>query len=146
MISSSLIQNLRQQIMQRLPFSEMAPSEVDFFIESSCEVYYAPNEVILSPADGPPAFLYLIRQGRVSGKRTSPGLTEAAFELEAGELFSVSASLAARPVAATYTATGDCFCLTLPAAAMQALAHHTEDHGEAIDAFFEKRPGDYKGR
>jgi enoyl-CoA hydratase/carnithine racemase len=31
-------------------------------------------------------------------------------------------------------------------AAMQALAHHTEDHGEAIDAFFEKRPGDYKGR
>lgn len=31
-------------------------------------------------------------------------------------------------------------------AAMQALAHHTEDHAEAIDAFFEKRPGDYKGR
>jgi enoyl-CoA hydratase/carnithine racemase len=31
-------------------------------------------------------------------------------------------------------------------AAMQALAHHTEDHGEAIDAFFEKRPGDYRGR
>lgn len=31
-------------------------------------------------------------------------------------------------------------------AAMQALAHHTDDHGEAIDAFFEKRPGNYKGR
>ncbi len=31
-------------------------------------------------------------------------------------------------------------------AAMQALAHHTEDHGEAIDAFFEKRPGNYQGR
>ena len=133
MISSSLIQNLRQQIMQRLPFSEMAPSEVDFFIESSCEVYYAPNEVILSPADGPPAFLYLIRQGRVSGKRTSPGLTEAAFELEAGELFSVSASLAARPVAATYTAIGDCFCLTLPAAAMQALVGRSKPFRDFIN-------------
>jgi enoyl-CoA hydratase/carnithine racemase len=31
-------------------------------------------------------------------------------------------------------------------AAFQALAHHTEDHAEALDAFFEKRPGDYKGR
>jgi enoyl-CoA hydratase/carnithine racemase len=31
-------------------------------------------------------------------------------------------------------------------ASMQALAHHTEDHGEAVNAFFEKRPGQYKGR
>lgn len=31
-------------------------------------------------------------------------------------------------------------------ASMQALAHHTEDHGEAIAAFFEKRDGVYKGR
>lgn len=31
-------------------------------------------------------------------------------------------------------------------AAFQALAHHTEDHAEALDAFFEKRPGNYKGR
>lgn len=31
-------------------------------------------------------------------------------------------------------------------AAFQALAHHTEDHAEALDAFFEKRPGNYKGQ
>jgi len=31
-------------------------------------------------------------------------------------------------------------------AAAQALAHHTEDHAEAVNAFFEKRPGNYKGR
>lgn len=31
-------------------------------------------------------------------------------------------------------------------AAMQALAHHTDDHVEAIDAFFEKRDGNYKGQ
>ena len=30
-------------------------------------------------------------------------------------------------------------------ASMQALAHDTADHGEAIDAFFEKRDGNYKG-
>ena len=30
-------------------------------------------------------------------------------------------------------------------ASMQALAHHTKDHMEALDAFFEKRPAVYKG-
>jgi CBS domain-containing protein len=133
MISSSLIQNLRQQVMQRLPFSGMAVADVDFFIQSSCEVYFAPTEVILSPADGPPACLYLIRQGRVSGKRTAPGLSDTAFELEAGELFSVSASLAARPVAATYVAIGDCFCLTLPAADMQTLVGRSKPFRDFIN-------------
>jgi CBS domain-containing protein len=133
MISSSLIQNLRQQIMQRLPFSGMAVADVDFFIQSTCEVYFAPTEVILSPADGPPAFLYLIRQGRVSGKRTSPDLSDTAFELEAGELFSVSASLAARPVAATYVAIGDCFCLRLAAVDMQTLVGRSKPFRDFIN-------------
>jgi enoyl-CoA hydratase/carnithine racemase len=31
-------------------------------------------------------------------------------------------------------------------AALQSLAHLTEDHQEAVNAFFEKRPGDYKGK
>ncbi len=133
MTSSSLIQNLRQQIMLRLPFSEMVIQDVDCFIEGSSEVYFAPNEVILSPADGPPSSLYLIRQGRVSAKRTSPGLSDSAFELEAGELFSVSASLAARPVAATYVAIGDCFCLALPAAVMQALVGRSKPFRDFIN-------------
>jgi len=31
-------------------------------------------------------------------------------------------------------------------ASMQALAHHTEDHAEAVGAFLDKRPPSYKGR
>lgn len=31
-------------------------------------------------------------------------------------------------------------------AAMQGIAHHTEDHHEAVAAFLEKRPGDYTAR
>jgi CBS domain-containing protein len=126
MSSPSLVQNLRQQVMQRLPFSEMAIAEVDFFLTSCSEVYFAPNEILLTPADGPPAYLYLIRQGRVSGKRVNPGLVETVFEMEPGDLFSLSASLAARPVAATYTAITDCFCLRLPAVALAALSNRSQ--------------------
>ena len=32
------------------------------------------------------------------------------------------------------------------AAAYQALSHHTEDHGEAIDAFLEKRAPEFRDR
>ena len=126
MSSPSLVQNLRQQVMQRLPFSEMALADVDFFLTSCAEAYYAPDEVILAPADGPPAFLYLIRQGRVSGKRDNPGLVDTVFEMEPGDLFSLSASLAARPVAATYKAITDCFCLRLPASALQELSSRSQ--------------------
>ena len=63
-ISYSLVQNLRQQLMRVLPFSKMAEQDVDFFSHHSVETYFAPEEVILSPADGVPKMLYLIRQGR----------------------------------------------------------------------------------
>jgi CBS domain-containing protein len=126
MSSPSLVQNLRQQVMQRLPFSEMAITDVDFFLTSCSEVYFAPNEIILTPADGAPAYLYLIRQGRVSGKRVNPNMVETVFEMEPGDLFSLSASLAARPVAATYTSITDCFCLRLPTVALQALSSRSQ--------------------
>ena len=119
--SKSLLQNLRQQIMQSLPFSKMAESDVDFFLSQSRESYFAPKEQILAPADGPPEFLYLIRQGRVSGRRDIPGIEENAFLLDAGSLFSIGSAFANRPVSTVYTAVDDCFCLLFPVSAMRQL-------------------------
>jgi len=119
--SKSLLQNLRQQIMQNLPFSKMAESDVDFFLSQSRESYFAPKEQILAPADGPPEFLYLIRQGRVSGRRDIPGIEETAFLLDAGSLFSIGSAFANRPVTTVYTAVDDCFCLLFPVSAMPQL-------------------------
>jgi CBS domain-containing protein len=120
--SHSLVQNLRQQLMQSLPFSKMAQKDVDFFLTSSSEAYFAPKEVILSPADGAPQFLYLIRQGRVSGRRDIPGIEETAFLLDVGSLFSIGSAFANRPVSTTYSAVDDCFCLLFPVDAMRRLA------------------------
>jgi CBS domain-containing protein len=107
--------------MQSLPFSKMAEADVDFFLKQSREAYFAPKERILGPADGPPQFLYLIRQGCVSGRRDIPGIEETAFLLDAGSLFSIGSAFANRPVSTTYSAVDDCFCLLFPVAAMRQL-------------------------
>jgi CBS domain-containing protein len=131
--SHSLVQNLRQQLMQSLPFSKMAQKDVDFFLTSSRESYFAPKEVILSPVDGPPRYLYFIRQGCVSGRRDIPGIAETAFLLDAGSLFSIGSAFASRPVSTTYSAVDDCFCLLLPVDAMRQLAFQSIPFSEFLN-------------
>ena len=122
--SSNLVLNLRQELMRRAPFAQMATSHVDRFIANASQAYYAPDETVLSPESGPVAALMLVRQGSVSGRRGLADLAGSAgsFEVAAGDLFPVGAALAGRAVTATYTANEDTFCLLLPAAAMHALA------------------------
>ena len=132
-ISHSLVQNLRQQLMRVLPFSKMAVADVDFFLRNSIESYFAPDEVILSPADGVPKYLYLIRQGTVSGRRLIPGFAETVFELTAGELFSVSACYAGRPVTSNYIAVDDCFCLVFPIKQIQVLARQSKPFSDFLN-------------
>ena len=131
--SYSLVQNLRQQLMRVLPFSKMAEQDVDFFLHHSAESYFAPEEVILSPADGVPKMLYLIRQGRVSGRRLIPGFEETGFELDPGNLFSVSACYAGRPVTSKYVAIDDCFCLALPIERMHELAKRSKPFSDFLN-------------
>jgi len=130
--SSSLLQNLRQELAARTPFAQMAPEHVDRFISGSQQAYFAPGETVLSPASGPVKHLYYVRRGSVSGRR---GLADAAggFEYEAGDLFPVGAALGQRPVTATYTAEADTFCLLLPAEQMQALAAASTAFGDYLN-------------
>ena len=132
-ISYSLVQNLRQQLMRVLPFSQMAEEDIDFFLRHSVESYFAPQEVILSPADGVPKTLYLIRQGRVSGRRLIPGFEETGFELDPGDLFSVSACYAGRPVTSKYVAVDDCFCLAFPIEHMHELAKRSKPFSDFLN-------------
>ena len=60
--SRSLVMNLRQQLMQVIPFSEMKPEHVDFFIKSAKEHYFAPEEIILDPSYGEVKQLFFLQQ------------------------------------------------------------------------------------
>ena len=60
--SSSLIANLRLEMMRALPFSRMQPAHVDRFITGARQAYFAPDEVLLDPTMGPVNALHLIRR------------------------------------------------------------------------------------
>ena len=119
--SSSLLRNLRAELMQFPPFSQMLAADVDRFITVSEQAYFAPGEVLLSPSSGTPTHLWCVRQGHVTGRvghdDKSPG-----FEYDVGVIFPVGAVMGERPVAATYHAQQDVFCPQLKAADVRAMA------------------------
>jgi CBS domain-containing protein len=119
--SSSLITNLRSELMRFAPFAQMEGPHVERFVADCTQRYFEPGEVVLAPSHGVVTQLLLIRRGSVSGRRGADE-DRAAFELEAGDLFPIGAAMAERAVGTTYTAQADTFCLALPAASMHTLA------------------------
>jgi CBS domain-containing protein len=119
--SRSLLANLCAELTLHAPFAQMQSSDVQAFVVAAEQVYFAPGETMLAPADGPPAHLLCIRQGHVTGRRGNDPVA-AGFEYDAGDLFPVGAVMAARPVLATYRAQQDLFCLRLPVNEVHALA------------------------
>ena len=119
--SPSLLGNLRTELMRHVPFGQMLPAHVDQFLAGAEQAYYAPGETVLSPADGAPRHLLLIRQGHITG-RVGGDNQAAGFDYDAGDIFPVGAVMGERPVAATYVAHGDVFCLLLPVQEVRALA------------------------
>ncbi len=120
--SSSLLANLRQELMRHPPFAQMQAGDVDFFLSHSGQNYFAPDEILLDPDSGLVKQLFFIRQGAVIGERGLAELSGGAFHYEPGELFPISAALAQRAVTATYRAVADTFVLALPLKDMHALA------------------------
>lgn len=120
--SSSLLANLRQELVRSPPFAQMDAGALDEFLSQSQQRYYAPGEMLVEPASGVVTEIFYIRQGAVTGVRGIADLSGGAFQYEAGDLFPVSAAVAQRAVTASYRAVQDTFVLVLPVEAMRALA------------------------
>ena len=130
--STSLGANLRAELQQWTPFAQMTPAHVERFVLGATEVYFAPDETVLSPADGVVDKLLLVRRGAVSGRpdREAAG---ASFQCDAGDLFPLGAALSTRAVTSVYTAVGDTFCLQVPIAAAQALARDSAPFADFLN-------------
>lgn len=131
--SGSLFNNFRQELKQHPPFAQMAAADVDYFLSHSQQYYFAPEVTLIDPGSGVVQQLFYIRQGAVTGTRGLAEQMGGAFEYEAGDLFPVSAAIAARAVTATYRACADTFVLALPVAAMQSLAQRSSVFAEFLN-------------
>ncbi len=131
--STSLLANLRNELVRWPPFAQMSAAHVEQCIRSASQAYYAPGETVLCPQDGPVRHLYLVRSGHISGGRV-PADAEGRFQIDAGDLFPVGALMAGRAVTATYKADEDTFCLLLPQAEVQALAAHSVPFADFLNA------------
>jgi CBS domain-containing protein len=122
--TSSLIAQLRAELMRHVPFAQMSAADVDALVSASQQAYFEPGEVLLDPSHGTVQEVFIIRRGSVSGRS---GLAEAqgGFQYDAGDLFPIGAALGARPVTATYTALADTFCLLVPVATLNAVAERS---------------------
>ncbi|MGB4117927.1 MAG: DUF294 nucleotidyltransferase-like domain-containing protein [Polaromonas sp.] len=120
--ANSLIQQLAREMMAFAPFAQMDEAHVYLFVQGSEQRYFAPDEAVMSPTDGPVRELLYIRRGAISGTKGLAQLAGGSFLYESGDLFPISAVIAARAVTATYLAREDCFVLALPNAKVQALA------------------------
>ena len=127
--SDSLMSNLRTEWSRWRPFNRMAASHLDSLIQSAQEVYFAPEEVMVSPAHGVVRDVYLLRKGSVSGQREGA----LAFSYEAGELFPVGAALAERAVTATYISQADVFAWRLPLSVVKSVAAVSPEWAEYLN-------------
>lgn len=118
--SSTLIAQFAVELGHRLPFSRMQAAHVHAFVAAAEQLYFAPGEPVLQPADGPTQHLICVRQGSVVSRRG--GDAEQPLAYGPGDLFPVGAMVSGRPVSANYTADEDCFCLRVPARQVMALA------------------------
>jgi CBS domain-containing protein len=136
--SPSLLANLRAELSRVPPFAQMDTQALDFFLTRSEQRYYAPDEVITTPDDGPVRELFFIRSGAVVGERGSGDARTSAFEYERGDLFPVSAAVAQRAVTARYKAVQDTFVLVLPVAAMRDLSARSAPFADFLNRRIQK--------
>ena len=98
------------------PFDEMEPAALEFLGRHLQLAYYPRGQTLIGPESGPPARLFILKQGEVRG---SGGAADAV--LGPGECFPLGALIGRRATVYTYRAAKDSFCWELEAARFHEL-------------------------
>ncbi|MDH0747379.1 DUF294 nucleotidyltransferase-like domain-containing protein [Pseudomonas sp. GD03842] len=115
---TAVLQNIHgtMQFLQKFPpFSQMEHAHLAYLVEQCQLRFYATDESIIKPGDGPVEHFYIVKQGRVVGERphSAKGGTETTFEITTGECFPLAALLGERATRTEHLAGEDTFCLQL---------------------------------
>lgn len=115
---TAVLQNIHgtMQFLQRFPpFNQMEQAHLAYLVEQCQLRFYATDESIIKPGDGPVEHFYIVKQGRVVGERphSARSGTETTFEITTGECFPLAALLGERATRTEHLAGEDTFCLQL---------------------------------
>ncbi|MDD3518282.1 MAG: DUF294 nucleotidyltransferase-like domain-containing protein [Chromatiales bacterium] len=93
----------------------MEPAHLEYLAKRLRLSFYARDEKITDPGNGPASKFFIIKQGRVRGETPSEDeqVSGNAWELVPGECFPIGALLARRPVRTIHRAAEDTFCFEL---------------------------------
>jgi len=102
-------------LREHAPFSSMDDTHLAHFAEHATLRFYADDDVVLSPDDGPVRRFFIVKQGRIRGERhrEKDDTTETTFEISQGECFPLAALIGERPTRTLHRASGDTFCLSI---------------------------------
>lgn len=115
-VTSELLAVTADDLARHAPFDRMTRRELEWLAARLSVVYFAPEAIVLSPDNGVPHFLHIIKQGALHGFGVDAPAAEAPrWLLSAGDSFPLGALLGTRPVTNIYRAAGDLFCYRLPA-------------------------------
>lgn len=117
------IQGTLEFLRKHPPFNQMDLIHLSFLVENCLLRFYPEGEKIIGPEDGLVEFFYIVKQGRIHGKRREGenGSEENTFEITTGECFPIAALLGERATRTSHIAAEDTFCLLLDKASFVKL-------------------------
>ncbi|WP_165854819.1 putative nucleotidyltransferase substrate binding domain-containing protein [Marinobacter sp. JSM 1782161] len=101
-------------LREHTPFANMDEAHLAHFAEHASLRFFADNDVVLSPDEGPVRTFNVVKQGLIRGERNGKdGEPVTTFEISQGECFPLAALIGERPTRTLHRAHGDTFCLSL---------------------------------
>lgn len=126
-LSPTLQSATLDELRRHPPFDRMQTAHVAWLVERLDLVYFAPDTEVLSPASGPAAHLFIVKQGAILGFGEGEEDTgRPRWRLEVGECFPIGALIASRAVSSLCRAAGDVFCYRLAKSDFDALLAQSE--------------------
>jgi CBS domain-containing protein len=97
------------------PFNQMDSAHLAYLVENCQLRFYSAGETIIQPSDGPVEHFFIVKQGRVHGRRPDSALpaNENTFTISTGECFPLAALIGERATRTEHLASEDSFCLLL---------------------------------
>ncbi|MBF7731533.1 DUF294 nucleotidyltransferase-like domain-containing protein [Pseudomonas sp. N040] len=109
------IQGTLEFLKKYPPFNQMEQAHLGYLVENCRLRFYAAGDSIIKPEEGPVQYFYIVKQGRIHGKRALQAKDGEpnTFEISTGECFPLAALLGERATRTEHLAAEDTFCLLL---------------------------------